>query len=122
MAFLIDDLLLKIERNCLNRTDLIKRIQEKCALSQQQATKAVNVFFDSLTESMIEGEDIEIRDFCVFRMKKYKSYWGINPKTGEKVLVAEKKMPLFKCGKELRERVNKQKIKTKTSNDNEICE
>jgi len=60
-----------------------------------------------MTEALIKGDRIEIRGLCSFYVKKYKSYMGRNPRTGETVRVQGKKLPFFKCGKELRERVNK---------------
>ena len=60
-----------------------------------------------MADALIEGERIEIRGLCSFFVKDYKSYVGRNPKTGEKVKIQPKKLPFFKCGKELRERVNR---------------
>ena len=55
---------------------------------------------------LINGDRVEIRGLCSFYVKKYKSYAGRNPKTGKEVTVKPKKLPFFKCGKELKERVN----------------
>ena len=52
-----------------------------------------------------EGDRVEIRGLCSFFVKEYKSYQGRNPKTGETVTVGSKKLPFFKIGKELKERV-----------------
>ena len=52
------------------------------------------------------GERVEIRGLCSFYVKNYKSYTGRNPKTGDKVVISPKKLPFFKCGKELKERVD----------------
>ena len=60
-----------------------------------------------MSEALIKQERIEIRGLCSFYVKNYKSYIGRNPKTGEKVQISPKRLPFFKCGKELRERVNK---------------
>mgnify|MGYP002388447452 CR=1 FL=1 len=57
-------------------------------------------------EFFADGQRIEIRGFGSFVVKDYESYWGRNPKTGEKIFVAPKKLPAFKVGKELRERLN----------------
>ena len=59
-----------------------------------------------MTEAMAKGERVEIRGLCSFYVKKYKSYTGRNPKTGEKVTIEPKKLPFFKSGKELKERVD----------------
>ncbi len=59
-----------------------------------------------MSEALSKGDRVEIRGLCSFYVKKYKGYIGRNPKTGEKVKVAGKKLPYFKCGKELKERVD----------------
>jgi integration host factor subunit beta len=60
-----------------------------------------------MTDTLSKGQRVEIRGFCSFYVKNYKAYAGRNPKTGDRVTVAPKKLPFFKCGKELRERVDK---------------
>ena len=60
-----------------------------------------------MTDPLANGYRVEIRGLCSFYVKKYKSYTGRNPKTGEQVKIKPKKLPFFKCGKELKERVNK---------------
>jgi integration host factor subunit beta len=59
-----------------------------------------------LSKALIRGERVEIRGLCSFFVKEYKAYSGRNPKTGNPVQVKPKKLPFFKCGKELRERVD----------------
>ena len=59
-----------------------------------------------MSQALIDSDRIEIRGFGSFMVKDYKSYMGRNPKTGEIIQVNEKKLPFFKVGKELRERVD----------------
>jgi len=61
----------------------------------------------------VKEERVEIRGFCSFHMKDYKPYTGRNPKTGEKVLISAKRLPFFKCGKVLKERVDYSAKKSK---------
>ena len=91
----------------MNKLELISALKKESNISKSEAAKVVQIFFDSMADSLIEGERIEIRGLCSFFVKEYKSYVGRNPKTGEKVKIQPKKLPFFKCGKELRERVNK---------------
>lgn len=91
----------------MNKLELISALKKESNISKAEAAKVVQIFFDSMAEALIEGERIEIRGLCSFFVKNYKSYVGRNPKTGEKVQIQPKKLPFFKCGKELRERVNK---------------
>ena len=71
-----------------------------------QAEDIVNLMFEKMRISLVTGKRIEIRGFGSFTVKDYKSYWGRNPKTGEKIKVEPKRLPAFKLGKELRERLN----------------
>jgi integration host factor subunit beta len=59
-----------------------------------------------MSEALARGDRVEIRGLCSFYVKEYQSYEGRNPKTEESVQVAPKKLPFFKCGKELKERVD----------------
>ncbi|HMA67488.1 MAG TPA: HU family DNA-binding protein [Desulfosalsimonadaceae bacterium] len=91
----------------MNKLELISALKKESNISKAEAAKVVQIFFDSMAQALTEGERIEIRGLCSFFVKEYKSYIGRNPKTGEKVTIQPKKLPFFKCGKELRERVNK---------------
>ena len=90
----------------MNKLELIDTLNERTDLSKSQAAQIVNIFFDSLKEAFVKGERVEIRGFCSFFIKEYDSYTGRNPKTGEKVHIPPKRLPFFKCGKELKERVD----------------
>ncbi|MBI4126558.1 MAG: integration host factor subunit beta, partial [Deltaproteobacteria bacterium] len=66
----------------------------------------VNTVFDSMTNQLRDGGRIEIRGFGSFEVRVRKPRLGRNPKTGDSVKVGERKVPFFKVGKELKERVN----------------
>jgi integration host factor subunit beta len=59
-----------------------------------------------MSEALARGDRVEIRGLCSFYVKEYNSYKGRNPITGESVQVASKKLPFFKCGKDLKGRVD----------------
>jgi len=90
----------------MNKLELISALKKEADISKSEAAKIVQIFFDSMADALVKDERIEIRGLCSFYVKKYKSYVGRNPKTGEKVMIRPKKLPFFKCGKELRDRVN----------------
>ena len=90
----------------MNKLELISALRQKAHLTKAEATEVVKIFFDSLTDALKNGERVEIRGLCSFFIKNYKSYTGRNPKTGKKVVIPAKKLPFFKCGKELKERVD----------------
>jgi integration host factor subunit beta len=90
----------------MNKLELISALKNEAGISKTEAAKVVHLFFDSMTEAMARGERVEIRGLCSFYVKNYKSYVGRNPKTGEKVTIRPKKLPFFKSGKELKDRVD----------------
>jgi integration host factor subunit beta len=90
----------------MNKLDLISALKAKANISKTEAARVVQVFFDNMADAMANGERVEIRGLCSFYVKAYKSYTGRNPKTGERVIIAPKRLPFFKAGKELKERVD----------------
>ena len=70
------------------------------------AKETVNLFFNSIKETLIAGDRVEIRGFGSFNIKEYDGYTGRNPKTGESVKVKPKKLPVFRAGRELRSMVD----------------
>ena len=90
----------------MNKLELVAMLKSECNLSKQEAAAVIELFFDSMSEALAKGDRVEIRGLCSFYVKEYKPYQGRNPKTGESVEVAPKKLPFFKCGNELKERVD----------------
>ena len=91
----------------MNKIDLIKTLSTTTDISKTEATKIVNLFFEQMAVTLEKGDRVEIRGLCSFYAREYEGYTGRNPKTGETVEIAPKKLPYFKCGKGLRERVDK---------------
>ena len=91
----------------MNRIDLIHTLCTTTDISKSKATKIVNLFFDQMVVALEKGDRVEIRGLCSFYVKDYEGYTGRNPKTGETIAIAPKKLPFFKCGKGLRERVDR---------------
>ena len=90
----------------MNKLDLIGELRSRFDITKAEAAKVVSAFFDTMTEALAKDERVEIRGLCSFYVKQYKPYTGRNPKTGEKVQIQPKKLPFFKPGKELKERVD----------------
>lgn len=90
----------------MNKSELIEKLAEKTGLNVMQAEEVVNLIYRKMKETMVNGGRIEIRGFGSFVVKEYDSYQGRNPKTGEKISVPPKKLPFFKVGKELREKID----------------
>jgi integration host factor subunit beta len=72
----------------------------------KKAEEVVNTVFGGMEDALVKGDRVEIRGFGSFKIKRYKGYQGRNPKTGEVIHVSDKKLPFFKVGKELKERVD----------------
>lgn len=92
--------------NIMNKSDLIDILAAKLNQPRKKAEEVINLIFDSMTETLAQGGRIEIRGFGSFFPKEYGSYVGRNPRTGEAIQVKPKRLPFFKVGKELKERVD----------------
>jgi integration host factor subunit beta len=92
--------------NPLNKNELIQALKQKTGLSKHEAREVVEIFFGSMIDAFVKGERVEIRGLCSFFIKEYEGYTGRNPKTGEMVQIPAKRLPFFKCGKDLKERVD----------------
>jgi len=90
----------------MNKLGLMEELKKKAELTKSEAGKVVDLFFDEISKALTNGDRAEIRGFCSFYVKHYKAYTGRNPKTGEQAQIKSKKLPFFKVGKELKERVN----------------
>lgn len=90
----------------MNKSELIEALATQKGLSYKKAEEIINVIFDSMTSALLDGDRIEIRGFGSFVVKDYQAYTGRNPKTGESIAVKSKKLPFFKVGKELKEKVS----------------
>jgi len=90
----------------MNKSDVIEKLSEQVGVPEQEASSIVDTILQSMTQSLVDGENVEIRGFGSFTVRHYDSYTGRNPKTGEDTLVKAKKLPFFKVGKELREAVD----------------
>ncbi len=89
----------------MNKSELIELLAQRNGLGQQQSEEVVNLILNQMRGALSGGRRIEIRGFGSFVVKDYGSYWGRNPKTGEKIWVNPKRLPAFKVGKELKERL-----------------
>ncbi|MBT3177862.1 MAG: integration host factor subunit beta [Desulfobacula sp.] len=90
----------------MNKLKLIEVVKNRCSLTQKESIDLVNIFFSEIATTLAKGDRVEIRGLWAFNLKKYQSYTGRNPKTGKFVKVSSKKLPFFKCGKNLKERTD----------------
>jgi integration host factor subunit beta len=90
----------------MNKSELIEALSQKEDLTEKLSMDVVNLVFEGFAEELAKGGRIEIRGFGSFVVREYEAYTGRNPKTGKSIKVAPKKLPFFKVGKELKERVD----------------
>jgi integration host factor subunit beta len=90
------------------KSELIQRISQKNPhLYHRDVERIINTVFDKIVDALGNGDRVELRGFGAFSVKERQSREGRNPRTGESVQVEAKRVPFFKTGKELRERLNK---------------
>jgi integration host factor subunit beta len=94
------------KEDVMNKSELIEALSKKENLTEKKAMDIVNLVFDGFTDELKKGGRIEIRGFGSFVVRSYDSYTGRNPKTGNNISVAPKRLPFFKVGKELKEKIN----------------
>jgi integration host factor subunit beta len=90
----------------MNKSQLVEALAKEEKLTIKTAEEVVNTFFREMEKSLIGGNRIEVRGLGSFKIKQYNSYNGRNPKTGKLIRVNGKRLPFFKVGRELKERVD----------------
>lgn len=90
----------------MTKSDLVEALSKDEGLTKTKAEDIVNLVFDEMANALAGGDRVEIRGLGSFKVKHYGGYSGRNPKTGKQIKVQPKKLPFFKCGKELKERVD----------------
>ena len=94
----------------MNKSELVQQLASRADLSRAEATKAVDALFSVengiIAEALRGGDKVQITGFGSFETKKREARTGRNPRTGESVSISEKVVPVFKTGKEMRQRLN----------------
>jgi len=89
----------------MNKSELVDMVVEKTDLSKKDSEKAVKAVFDSITDTLAKGEKVQLVGFGNFEVRNRKEREGRNPATGEKIKIKALKVPAFKPGKALKEKV-----------------
>lgn len=90
----------------MDRSQLIEVLAKAEGFTAKKAKAGVETLFEAIAKALEEGDRVEIRGLCAFKVKEYRPYRGRNPKTGEAIAVGNKKLPFFKPGRELKELVD----------------
>lgn len=102
----------------MTKSELIQRLAERNPhLFLRDVEKIVETVFDEITDAMAQGDRVELRGFGAFSIKHRDARIGRNPRTGETVQVEAKRLPFFKTGKALREKLNEEKDDTQAKED-----
>ncbi len=96
----------------MTKADLVQRVADTIGpgVTKRDCAVVVDAFLNSIKDAMGEHQNIEIRGFGTFKVRERKSRLARNPRTGEPVDVSAKRVPYFKPGKEMRERLNLQEV------------
>ncbi len=89
----------------MNKSDLVGKVAEKVDISKKDTEKAVNAVFESISEALDKGDKVQVIGFGTFEVRKRKAREGRNPSTGEKIKIPATKVPVFKPGKALKDKV-----------------
>jgi len=91
----------------MTKSELIEQVASKVNnFSRKDIEVIVDTLFDSMSDSLSKGDKVEIRGFGSFKIKERDGRQGRNPKSGENIYIDSKRVPFFKAGKEIRERIN----------------
>lgn len=89
----------------MTKKDIVAKIADETGLKQVDVKKVVQKTFDYIIASLTKGETVELRNFGVFKVRSRKGRVGRNPRTGESVPIAEKKVVTFKAGLIMKQKV-----------------
>lgn len=103
----------------MNKSQLGDKLAMATGKSSRVTDEVVNIFFTSIKHALAAGDRVEIRGFGTFALRTYRAYTGRNPKTGEKVLVPLKKLPQFRTGKDLQDKLNAHSAEKQRHNRND---
>ncbi len=101
----------------MTKAELVKDVARAAELTKKDAERLVEIVFESIIETLNQGEKIELRGFGSFRVRERGARRGRNPKTGDPVNIPAKRVPYFKPGKELKELINDEAPTAQASSD-----
>ena len=91
----------------MNKAELVSKMAEKSELTKKEAEAALNAFMKSVEEALVAGDKVQLVGFGTFETRERAAREGRNPRTKETINIPASTVPVFKAGKEFKERVNK---------------
>ena len=89
----------------MNKTELIAAVAAKTGLTKKDAEKVVNATIDTITESLVNGDKVNVSGFGIFEVKAREARVGRNPRTKETIQIPATKLPAFKASKTLKDAI-----------------
>ena len=102
----------------MTKAELVEDVAQAAELTKKDAERLVEIVFESIIETLNQGEKIELRGFGSFRVRERGARRGRNPKTGDPVSIPAKRVPYFKPGKELKELINENSSQSHSTSEN----
>jgi integration host factor subunit beta len=102
----------------MTKAELVEDVAREAELTKKDAERLVEIVFESIIDTLNQGEKIELRGFGSFRVRERGARRGRNPKTGDPVSIPAKRVPYFKPGKELKELINDENHATHSATGN----
>ena len=91
----------------MTKTELIAAVAEKAGLTKKDAERVVNATVETITESLVKGDKVQLSGFGIFEVKAREARIGRNPRTKESIQIPATKLPAFKASKTLKDAVAK---------------
>ncbi|MDF2523536.1 MAG: bacterial nucleoid DNA-binding protein [Clostridiales bacterium] len=91
----------------MNKSDLVSSMAEKAELSKKDAEKALTAFIESVEETLVQGEKVQLVGFGTFEVRERAERKGRNPQTKDEITIPASKAPIFRVGKALKDTINK---------------
>jgi integration host factor subunit beta len=104
----------------MTKAELVEDVADAAELTKKDAERLVEIVFESIIETLNQGEKIELRGFGSFRVRERGARRGRNPKTGDPVSIPAKRVPYFKPGKELKELINEHRSEATATSDTSV--
>jgi integration host factor subunit beta len=102
----------------MTKAELVEDVAREAEMTKKDAERLVEIVFESIIDTLNQGEKIELRGFGSFRVRERGARRGRNPKTGDPVSIPAKRVPYFKPGKELKELINDENPATHSATGN----
>jgi integration host factor subunit beta len=97
-----------VNDTAITRARLAAEVSDSTGITRREADLIVETVFDAIAGALRSGEEVEIRGFGSFRLRSRKARLTRNPRTGEQIMVPPKRVPFFRAGKALRDRLNRE--------------